>query len=410
MQSFLRDQKGQILILYALCLIPILLAVGGALDYANMVRTKRSLQFTVDAAVLSGAAELPNADDALAAAIAHFDYTVSVSGAHGNFQVVDGVITGTAGAAVGTLLMQLAGIDNVDVGVTASAANGSTGMELMLVLDVSGSMSKNIPDLRLAATNLLDVIFEDNDTRADTWVGLTPFGGRVNIIDYGETWMNSSPSMSNGPTVPVGAKCKIKTPDPDYPKLCTALRSGVNSENAAVPSVEGFDEFGGDIEVCPVSRAVGLTSSRNTVQQAVDQLCAGHGTSTQVGMVWGWRMVSPDWQGLWGDPELPLSYADTPGKYVLIMTDGKNHPNQSDDPFSTEEADEILLRECQAMKDEGIIILAVTFNMGGALSELYQQCASDPAYQFDAESGYDLEDVFGVIGNIVNALSVRLID
>ncbi len=410
MQQFLRDQKGQILILYALCLVPILLAVGSSLDYAMVVRAKRTLQVAVDAAVLSGSTELPNTVAAVAAANAYFDENASVPSAYKNFQVVDGVLTGNVGISVDTHLMQFAGIGSLDVGVTASATKESSGMELMLVLDVSGSMSGSILALRQAATNLLDVIYQGSPTRPETWVGLTPFGGRVNIIDYGASWMNSPPSQSNGPTAPVGTQCKINQPDPDYPRLCTALRSGVNQENTAVPSVEGFDEFGGNWNVCPVPRTVGLTSSRDTVQQAIDQLCSGHGTSTHIGMVWGWRMISPEWQGLWGDPELPLDYDDTPGKYVVIMTDGKNHPSQSGDPYSTEEADAQLLRECQAMKDEGITIFAVTFNMNGALAGLYQQCVSEPEYQYDAESDYDLEEVFGVIGNIVNALAVRLVN
>ena len=93
--------------------------------------------------------------------------------------------------------------------------------------------------------------------------------------------------MSNGPTGPVDTKCKIKVPDPAYPRLCTALRSGENMENTELPSVEGFDEFGGDAVVCPVPKAVGLNSNRATIQQSIDNLCAGHGTSTHLGMVWG---------------------------------------------------------------------------------------------------------------------------
>ena len=120
-------------------------------------------------------------------------------------------------------------------------------------------------------------------------------------------------------------------------------------------------------------------------------------------------MISPKWQGKWGNPNLPLSYDKTPGKYVVIMTDGKNHPNQSDDPYSEKEVDAQLLRECQAMKQEGITIFAITFKMGGALTSLYQQCASKPEFEFDAESEADLESVFSTIGELLTAGTVRLI-
>ena len=427
--AFLQDQRGSILTIMGFGLV---IAVGFTalavdLNYMYMLRSK--LQTTADFAALAAVVELPDEDAARTTALEYTAKNMPASehgGVLANADVVAGnwipntrtftpgdtplnairVVTRRTqdnGNPVRLFFASVFGFEEADIAVSAIAVSRSTGMELMLVLDVSGSMSGDIPALRQAATNLLDVIFQDNPTRPETWVGLTPFGGRVNIIEYGESWMNSPPSESNGPTAPgVGNKCKFQNPSANHPRLCTALRSGVYPETAAPPSFEGFDEFGGDLVVCPVPKAVGLTSSRDTVQQAVDQLCAGHGTSTEIGMVWGWRMLSPEWQGLWGDPELPLDYDDTPGKYVVIMTDGNNHPSQAGDPYSSEEADAQLLRECQAMKDEGITIFAITFNVGGALAELYQECVSDIVYQYDAESSDDLEEVFGVIGEIVN--------
>ena len=33
------------------------------------------------------------------------------------------------------------------------------------------------------------------------------------------------------------------------------------------------------------------------------------GTTGNLGLAWGWRMVSPNWRGLWGDTaDLPLDY------------------------------------------------------------------------------------------------------
>ena len=435
-RRFRRDKQGSVLVMFPFILMICVGFAALAIDGGQFYLLKNKLQTTADASALAAIGDLPDTDAARATAVELATNNMSVA-EHGTVLAGTDIATGTwdfeartftpggtprnavrvvtrrsrdNGNPVRPLFASALGFEETDIAVTAIAATGSAGMELIMVLDVSGSMSGDIPALRQAATNLLDVIFQGNPTRPKTWVGLAPFGGRVNIIDYGESWMNSPPSESNGPTAPgVGNKCKFQNPSPNHPRLCTALRSGVYPETAAPPSFEGFDEFGGDLVVCPVPKAVGLTSSRDTVQQAVDQLCAGHGTSTEIGMVWGWRMLSPEWQGLWGDPELPLDYDDTPGKYVVIMTDGGNHPSQSGDPYSSSEADAQLLRECQAMKDEGITIFAVTFNMDGALAALYQQCVSDPAYQYDAESDYDLEEVFGVIGNIVNTLGTKLV-
>ncbi|MBT6404824.1 MAG: Flp pilus assembly protein TadG, partial [Rhodospirillaceae bacterium] len=47
-----------------------------------------------------------------------------------------------------------------------------------------------------------------------------------------------------------------------------------------------------------------------------------------LGLAWGWRVLSPAWQGLWGGAtpsELPLDY-DTPlmDKVAIMLTDGVN--------------------------------------------------------------------------------------
>ncbi len=436
-EAFLQDQRGSVFTILGFGLVMAAGFTAVVVDMSYLYVLKSRLQTTADLSALAAVVELSDEDAARTTALEYAAKNMPASehgGVLANADVVAGnwnsstrtftpgdtplnalrVVTRRSrdnGNPVSLFFAPALGFEEADIAVSAIAVSPSTGMELLLVLDVSGSMSGDILALRQAATNMLDIIFQGNPTRPETWIGLAPFGGRVNIIDYGESWMNSPPSESNGPTAPgVGIKCKFQNPSANHPRLCTALRSGVLAETAAVPSGEGFDEFGGDLAVCPVPKAVGLTSSRDTVQQAVDQLCAGHGTSTEIGMVWGWRMISPEWQGLWGDPELPLDYDDTPGKYVVIMTDGNNHPSQSDDPYSQFEADAQLIRECQAMKDEGITIFAVTFNMDGVLAGLYQQCVSDPAYQFDAESAYDLEEVFGVIGNLVNALAIRLVN
>jgi hypothetical protein len=52
------------------------------------------------------------------------------------------------------------------------------------------------------------------------------------------------------------------------------------------------------------------------------------GTMANLGLAWGWRVLSPRWRGLWdGDlaDEMPLDY-DEPNmeKVVILLTDGNN--------------------------------------------------------------------------------------
>ena len=49
------------------------------------------------------------------------------------------------------------------------------------------------------------------------------------------------------------------------------------------------------------------------------------GTIINLGLQAGWWTLSPNWQGLWGDPNMPLAY-NTPymKKVIVLMTDGNN--------------------------------------------------------------------------------------
>ncbi|MFM1977346.1 MAG: hypothetical protein RL145_2192, partial [Pseudomonadota bacterium] len=173
--------------------------------------------------------------------------------------------------------------------------------------------------------------------------------------------------------------------------------------------------FTGDAVTCPVPRAIGLEASRSILQSAADNLCAGHGTSTQEGMAWGFRALDPSWRGQWGNNTLPLDYDKSPGKIAIIMTDGKNHPGQAGDSLTEAQADAELMKTCNAMKSKGITIYAITYNMGGALQALYAQCTTKPEYSLTAEDGAALEAAFGSIGDLIlegggtGSGSVRLI-
>ena len=62
------------------------------------------------------------------------------------------------------------------------------------------------------------------------------------------------------------------------------------------------------------------------------------GTTGNLGLVWGWRTISPNWRGLWGDADLPLDYGtDFMDKVVVMLTDGNNefynlHDGSDGDP------------------------------------------------------------------------------
>ena len=73
-----------------------------------------------------------------------------------------------------------------------------------------------------------------------------------------------------------------------------------------------------------------LVASKATVLAAIDEMAPWHrgGTMANLGLAWGWRVLSPRWRGLWdGDlpDELPLDYeVQNMEKVVILLTDGNN--------------------------------------------------------------------------------------
>jgi Flp pilus assembly protein TadG len=419
---FLADRRGNVAMVFALCLLPVIVLGGGAIEFAAAKSATSRLSDSLDSAVLAGASALSTSDElAQTKAVSYLSRNApNAESLTFSFAVKDGVLSGEARATSPTAFLRLIGIRTIPLLVTAAAtAEGGGGMELAIVVDVSGSMSGDIPALRTSITQLLETIYDEDERLDDTWISIIPFSGRVNVTNYGKTWFASgqipnTPAFARadewGITSNPSNRCKIASYSASIPRLCASRRSGDNQWSDAPPSAGLFGMFAGSAEVCPVPRAQGLTDSRATLQQITNNLCAGHGTSTQEGIAWGWRAVSPRWRGRWGDPTLPLDYAKSPGKIVIIMTDGVNHPNQSGDSLTVAQANAELLKTCQAMKAEGIIIYAITYNMGGAISSLYQQCTTLPEYEIAAESSGELTDAFVEIGGrITQGNGVRLV-
>lgn len=398
-RSLRRSEEGSVAILVSVVMVVLLAIAGLSVDVGRTHSERSALQAAADAAALAGA-RLASASesDRIETALRYFaaNYQSPTKGSVTPVaSVVGDAVQVNATIVVPMRLAKLAGPKEMRVSVASSAARSSRGVELMFVLDVSGSMggSGKIEALRTESVKLLETIYGGSETKANTWVGVAPFSGRVNIASYGAGWMTGAP--------PSGV--------PDPARLCTGLRSTMNEENDETPGAEPFPYFAGDENTCPGPLAIGLTAEKSTIKLALESLYPGHGASTNKGMAWGWRMLSPKWRGMWGNQSLPLDYDKSPGKVVVFMTDGENHPEQSGDPYTTLEANEQLLRECESMKSEGIEIYTVAFSMGTSLTAIYGECASTPSHHFDADDADALAAAFSNMGDKIVQSELRLI-
>src|SRR5262245_14664069 len=164
MRSFWTDRRGNMLLLFALALIPMIGSMGVALDYSMASHYRTSIQKSLDATALALTRIMP-ADQATLDTVGNQYFHANM----GEHEIIDLQLTVTPElgklklAATGKYkpqLAQLVGVTDVNLG-TRSEARWSIGkVEIALVLDNSLSMNDfgRMTHLKNAAHDLLNVL------------------------------------------------------------------------------------------------------------------------------------------------------------------------------------------------------------------------------------------------------------
>src|SRR3546814_3154004 len=99
-------------------------------------------------------------------------------------------LTAHAAASLPTRFMHLFGFDSTTISVTTVVERRNRSAELVLVLDVTGSMRSGgrIEGLKAAARDMLNILFGDEDKRKNLYVGIVPYEVTVNIGTDNKGW------------------------------------------------------------------------------------------------------------------------------------------------------------------------------------------------------------------------------
>src|SRR5690606_28408769 len=143
-----------------------------------------------------------------------------------------------------------------------------------------------------------------------------------------------------------------------------------------------------------------------TLQAAINGLQAVGNTYINVGLVWGWRVISPAFPFTEGAPYDDVDWSKT----VILMTDGDNMPYNTYSAYgsypglSASDLNSKMSDVCDNMKAESITLYTVTFQSGisNNTKDLFRACASQEEMYFDAPSNQDL---IAACENIANQLS-----
>lgn len=211
-----RDQRGNALILTAAALIPIMGIVGSGVDIGRAYMTQLRLQQACDAGVLAGRRAMAAGTYSTAAqgeANKMFNFNMP-TGIYGSEDIAfasqaqgTADVTGTATAKLPTALMYIFGTDEFNLSVACTAKLEISNVDVMMVLDVTGSMSQtNSGDSvnRITALKTATMDFFDTLTNADVGdgrlrFGVVPYSSAANVgkilYDRNPAWLSNSTTL-----------------------------------------------------------------------------------------------------------------------------------------------------------------------------------------------------------------------
>ena len=212
---------------------------------------------------------------------------------------------------------------------------------------------------------------------------------------------------------------------------CVSERIGGQAYTDASPTGSPvgrvYDDGSGN--PCASKAIMPLTTNKDTLKARINSLEPVGSTAGQIGVAWGWYMISPDWGTIWNDDAAvpaPYSKAHTL-KVVILMTDGafnspyckgviaknagsgsgsaSDHINcnaTNGDPFDQAEA------LCSAMKSKKVIVYTVAFNVSSDrnITDLMKNCATSPDFAYRPDTGAELKVAFKAIAQDINALRI----
>ena len=209
---------------------------------------------------------------------------------------------------------------------------------------------------------------------------------------------------------------------------CVSERTGAQAYTDAAPSTAFLGRvYDADSNPCPSAAILPLTPDKTTLKNKIDSLTVAGSTAGHLGTAWGHFMISPNFGYLWPNGSAPAAYgAQELIKIAVIMTDGEFNTSYCNGVISKDagsgsgsSSDHIncnatngssssqALKYCQAMKDKGIIVFTVGFDLDTqAAKDLLKQCATSETYAYLASNGAALKEAFRSIA--INISRLRL--
>jgi Mg-chelatase subunit ChlD len=407
----------------AVVAVPVMAAVGMAVDYSRVNAARTAFQVSLDATALmlskDAATETSKALQTEATKtfnslfsrpeVTDVNVTPLYTSAGGSKLTLNGT------AVVHTNFLGVIGIDHVDIKSLSVSSWGNTRLRVALVLDNTGSMASDgkMDALKTASHNLLTQLQQAAVHPEDVYVSIVPFSKDVNFgsSNYAQSWLRwdlweevngscSNTSYSNRTSCQSHSKVWTPATHNTWNGCVTDRDQNFDTTNsaAAVGSTQYPTE---QYSSCSAS-LIPLTNDWTALNAKIDTMVPVGNTNQAIGLQVGWQTLTAT--------PFTVPPVDPDYKYqtvIILLTDGLNTQDRwytSQSSINTRQQ-----KTCNNIKDAGLTVYTVQVNTGGdATSTLLQNCASDPGKFFLLTSAGQIVATFGQIGTSLSKLRLAM--
>ena len=291
-----------------------------------------------------------------------------------------GVYTLTAQVSVQPLIMQIfgAGADIINVSATANIGYGlvpQKSLELALVID--NSMSTDTGGIANAGITMMNALYEKSI--GNVFTSIVPFDTAINMHLKHIDWIQPDYAVqfelyrnlkggnelyfaNRNSDSPQNALLDVN----DDPPLTDDQRFRVPAGYGAAGIYNTGKSLDFVSDTQTLSAITFATTDVNTTTSALNSMTpTGANRRVNVGLMWGWFMLSGKWQGMFdaGVPNLPQPANAGVSKHMVLVITGRN--NVFPEPYFLSKYhhnDDVMSIElCNAIKAAGITLHVVSY-------------------------------------------------
>lgn len=452
-RRFPQATGGNIAVIFALALVPLLGFIGMAVDYSRANNARTSLQNALDSAALMLSRDLGvgaiTPDQVSSKAQTYFNslYTNKESGAvtvTATYTAKDSsgssTIAMSGQGSVPTQFMKILGFKTMAIGSSTTTTWGGTRLRVAMALDVTGSMADDgkLDAMKTAAKSLIDTLRASAQSADDVYVSIVPFAHMVNVglSNKNATWLkwddwpeyegSCSTVWWSNITYYSKTDCRNNgrtwTPytSTNIWKGCVADRDQPADTTKDAPTSDAT-RFPARYQllnssVCPpeITPMTSVYSSGNatTLKNKIDAFTAGGGTNQPIGMHWAWLSLQS------GVP-LNTPAKDANYKYtdaIILLSDGLNtmdrwpsYGNGQVQYYGQIDARQRILCDnirASATNTNPVLIYTIQVNTDGDPESAVLKYCADSGSFFSTTTSSGIGTAFAQIGSSLSKLRV----